>query len=153
MVDRRENIYLNLYDTAIELSYSYQQCMKVPVCPHSWQWYVSLFHFCRTSGMADMAVLIFTSVETLCAKSLQSCRTLCDLIDCSRPGSMSMEFSPQEYRSGLPCPCLGDLPNPGIESLSLASPALAGRLFITSASKSECSVTSVVSNSWHHHGD
>ena len=27
----------------------------------------------------------------------------------------SMEFSRQEYCSGLPCPSLGDLPNPGIE--------------------------------------
>ena len=33
----------------------------------------------------------------------------------------------------LPCPSTGDLPNPGIEPASLKSPALAGRLFITSA--------------------
>ena len=29
--------------------------------------------------------------------------------------SLSMEFSRQEYWSGLPFPSLGDLPNPGIE--------------------------------------
>ena len=34
---------------------------------------------------------------------------------------MSMKFSRQEYRSGLPCPPPGDLPNPGIKS---GSPAL-----------------------------
>ena len=28
---------------------------------------------------------------------------------------LSMEFSRQEYWSGLPCPPLGDLPNPGIK--------------------------------------
>ena len=33
----------------------------------------------------------------------------------------SMEFSGQEYWSGLPCPSPGDLPNPGIEP---GSPAL-----------------------------
>ena len=33
---------------------------------------------------------------------------------------LSMEFSRQEYRSGLPCPPPGDLPNPGIDR----SPAL-----------------------------
>ena len=33
----------------------------------------------------------------------------------------SMEFSRQEYWSGLPFPSLGDLPNPGIEP---GSPAL-----------------------------
>ena len=35
-----------------------------------------------------------------------------------------MEFSRQEYWSGLPFPAPGDLPHPGIEPLSLASPAL-----------------------------
>ena len=35
--------------------------------------------------------------------------------------------------SGLPCPALGDLPNPGTEPGSLMSPALAGGLFTTSA--------------------
>ena len=37
-----------------------------------------------------------------------------------------MGFSRQEYRSGLPCPPPGDLPDPEIESVSLTSPALAG---------------------------
>ena len=44
-----------------------------------------------------------------------------------------MEFPRQEYWSGLPCPPPGDLPDPRIEPASLSSPALAGRLFITSA--------------------
>ena len=44
---------------------------------------------------------------------------------------LSMEFSKQEYRSGLPFPILGDLPNPGIKPTSLVSPALAGRFFTT----------------------
>ena len=34
--------------------------------------------------------------------------------------SLSMGFSRQEYWSGLPFPPPGDLPNPGIESRSLA---------------------------------
>ena len=45
---------------------------------------------------------------------------------------LSMEFSRQEYWSGLPFPPLGDLPDPGIEPMSLASPTLAGRLFTSS---------------------
>ena len=44
---------------------------------------------------------------------------------------LSMEFSKQEYWSGLPFPVLGDLPNPGIKPTSLVSPALAGRFFTT----------------------
>ena len=43
---------------------------------------------------------------------------------------LSMEFSIQEYWSGLPCFPPGDLPNPGIETTPPASPALAGRFFI-----------------------
>ena len=43
-----------------------------------------------------------------------------------------MEFSRQDYWSGLPFPSPGDLPNPGTEPMSLASPALAGRFFTTS---------------------
>jgi len=32
---------------------------------------------------------------------------------------LSMGFSRQGYWSGLPCPSLGDLPDPGIEPVSL----------------------------------
>ena len=39
-----------------------------------------------------------------------------------------MEFSRPEYWSGFPFPPLGDLPDPGTEPASPASPALAGRL-------------------------
>ena len=44
---------------------------------------------------------------------------------------LSSEFSRQEYWSGLSFPTPGDLPDRGIEPESLASPALAGRLFTT----------------------
>ena len=38
---------------------------------------------------------------------------------------LSLEFSRQEYWSGLPCPPSGGLPDPGIKPVSLVSPALA----------------------------
>ena len=44
---------------------------------------------------------------------------------------LSMEFSKQEYWSGLPFPPPGELPNPGIKPLSPASPALASGAFTT----------------------
>ena len=40
-----------------------------------------------------------------------------------------MEFSRQEYWGGLPCPPLGELPNPGIKPESPVSLALAGVFF------------------------
>ena len=46
---------------------------------------------------------------------------------------LSMRFSRQECWSGLPCPPPGDLPNPGIEPMTLMSPALTDGFFTTSA--------------------
>ena len=47
----------------------------------------------------------------------------------------AMGFSRQEYWSGLPSPSPGDLPNPGIESTSLESPAFASGFFSTAPFK------------------
>ena len=44
-----------------------------------------------------------------------------------------MGFSRQGYWGGLPCPPPGDLPNLGIEPVSLMSLALAGRFFTSRA--------------------
>ena len=44
---------------------------------------------------------------------------------------LSMGFSRQENWSGFLCPPPGDLPDPGIESTPLMSPAMAGRFFTT----------------------
>ena len=44
-----------------------------------------------------------------------------------------MGFPRQEYWSGLPFPLPGDLPDPGIEPMSLKSPTLVGLSFTISA--------------------
>ena len=62
------------------------------------------------------------------AKSLQSCLTLWDPMDCSLPGSSVLD-SPGK-NTGVDH---HDLPKPGIESAFLMSPALADRIFTTSA--------------------
>ena len=46
---------------------------------------------------------------------------------------LSVGFSLQEYWSGVIFPPPGDFPDPGIEPMSLMSPALAGGFFSTSA--------------------
>ena len=48
---------------------------------------------------------------------------------CQTP--LCMGFLRQEYWSELPFPPLGDLPNTGIERVSLASSALTGEFFTT----------------------
>ena len=47
---------------------------------------------------------------------------------------LSAGFSRQEYWSWLPCPPLGDLLNPGIESASPVSPALQADSLLTEPS-------------------
>ena len=54
-----------------------------------------------------------------------------DLRDCSCQVPLSMEFSRHEHWSGLPFPTPGDHPDPGIDPVPLASPALAGGFFTT----------------------
>ena len=45
---------------------------------------------------------------------------------------LTMGFPRQIYWSGLPFPSPGDLPDPGIEPMSLTFPAFSGRFFTTS---------------------
>ena len=59
--------------------------------------------------------------------------TLCNAMDCSPPGSLSMEFSRQEYWNGLSFPTPGDFLSSLIEPTSFVSPTLADGLIITSA--------------------
>ena len=84
--------------------------------------------------------LIFTyclEIQDMHAKLLQSCRLFATLwtVTCQAP--LFMGFSRQEW-SGLLCPSLGDLPNPGIKPASLISPALAGRFFTLAPLGSPC---------------
>ena len=47
-------------------------------------------------------------------------------MDCSPPGSSARGIFQARYWNGLSFPSPGDLPDPGIEPVSLASSALAG---------------------------
>ena len=60
-------------------------------------------------------------------------RLLTTLFTLACQATLSRIFSRQEYWSGVPCPPLGDFPNPGIEPMSFMSPALAGGSFTASA--------------------
>ena len=53
---------------------------------------------------------------------VQLCLTLCNPLDYSLTDSSVHEFSRQEYWNGLPFPTPMDLPNPGTEPASPASP-------------------------------
>ena len=65
----------------------------------------------------------------MCAQSLSHVRFFATLWTLACQALLSMEFSRQEDWSGVPCPPPGNLPHPGMEAVSLMSPALAGRFF------------------------
>ena len=69
----------------------------------------------------------------MCVKSLQSVQLFATPWIVAHQAPLSRGFPRQENWSGLPFPPPGDLPNPGIERISLMSPALAGGFFTTSA--------------------
>ena len=63
----------------------------------------------------------------------QLCPTLCDTIDCSPPDSSVHGISQARILGDCHFFLQGILPDPGTEPKSLVSPALAGKLFTTSA--------------------
>ena len=73
---------------------------------------------------------------TLCtrAKSLQSCLILFSTPQAvAYEAPLSMGFSRQEYWSGLPHLLPGDLPDPGMETVSVTTPTLTGEFLTTSS--------------------
>ena len=82
----------------------------------------------KLSMLKSRDITLLTKVYIVKVKVLvaRSSLTLCNPMDCSLPGSSVMEFSRQEHWSGLLFPSPGDLPDPGTESVSPVSPALAG---------------------------
>ena len=76
------------------------------------------------------------------------CLTLCDPRDWNPPGSSVHGILQARILSVLPFPPPGDLPKPGIEPLSLVSPALAGWSFITWATWEAGAHLLQESNSW-----
>ena len=98
---------------------------------------------CLFSSLAHFLIASFIFLELSCftfkyfccyysmsshPSHAQSCRTLCDPMDCILPGSSVHGFPRQECWSGLPFPPPWDLPHPGIKAMS---PALEGRFSTT----------------------
>ena len=65
----------------------------------------------------------------MCAKSLQWYPTLCNLMDCSPPGSSGHGILQARILEWVAIPFSRDLSDPGIKPVSLMSWALARRFF------------------------
>ena len=97
-------------------------------------YYRELYYFIRTYKRKGSEKEYIYMYIHICVLSHFSCVQLFATlwtVACQAP--LSMGFSRQEYWSGLPFPSPGDLSDPGINTASLTSPALAGGFFITSA--------------------
>ena len=68
---------------------------------------------------------LFGSASRLCAQWLSGVQLFATLWTAACQAPLSMGFSRQEYRSEFPFPPPGVPPDPGIESTSRVSPALA----------------------------
>ena len=86
------------------------ECVCVCVCVHE-----CVCVHARTHARAHSVALLLSCALVFAAPWTVDCQA-----------SRSMEFSRQQYWSGLSCPTPGDHSNPGIKPVSLASPVLAG---------------------------
>ena len=111
--------------------------IAVPILKCTMLWHKCILNAVQLSVLSSFRNFSLPQMETLCLISVCSvasvCPTLCDPMDHSLPGSPVHGILQAKYWSRLPCPPPGDLPDPGIESMSLISPTLAGRFFTTSA--------------------
>ena len=99
-----------------------QYCHSVPVSVH-----LKLTE--GDCGPEDCEDLIVCAYMLSSSSHVQLFATLWTVAHQAPP---SIGFSRQEFCSGLPCPPPVDLPDPGIEPMSLISPPLEGRFFTTS---------------------
>ena len=108
-----------IWNHSFEIILSFPQLLEFPLI--SWE-----FHsrFCNSYNQITRREMLLCSVA-------QSCPTLVTPWTVACQATPSMEFSRQEYWSGLPFSPPGDLPNPGIKPMFLASPAMVGSFFTT----------------------
>ena len=98
---------------------------------HDW---VTSLHFILTcDSLQEYFALNIVARCTCCMLNCFSCVLLFSTPwTVARQPPLSMRFSRQEYWHGLSCPPPGDLPDAGIEPVSLRCPALTGGFFYPS---------------------
>ena len=114
----------------VRISWTAQE-EQVGVCPNLQK---------PTSGEAE-GITCPLLISTLPAWCVFLCMLSCSVVSDSfappwtvaHQAPLSMEFTRQEYWSGLSFSTPGNLPDPGTEPMSLMSPTLAGGFFTTSA--------------------
>ena len=104
---------------------------------HLWIKILSIFPFQLYKNIIFLALSHWLGPlvkwRCLCAKSLQSCLTLCNPMDCSPPGFSVHGILQARIVEWVAMPSSGGVPDSGMEPTSRPSAALAGGLFTASA--------------------
>ena len=119
-------LFIKLWYFWIFIYYFLNNCFKIVI--FGWS---TKEHLLKTKK-AFIKIHAFSSLCVCVLRSLNYVQLFATLWTVARQAPLSMEFSSQECRSGLPYFAPGDLPKPGIEPASLVSPELAGGFFTTS---------------------
>ena len=81
-------------------------------------------------SILDQAGISLNSLHAcMYTKLLQSCPAFCNPMDCSPPGFSVHGILQARILEWVAMPSPADLPNPGVKTVSLMSPALASRFF------------------------
>ena len=116
------------------LAWVLSSCLRVHQC---WG-HLLMFTFrsmemgAQRAQAAYWKLLVNNSVTCVHAKSLQSCPTLCNPMDCSPPGSSVHEILQARILEWVAMPFSRDRPDPGFKPTSPISPALTGGFFTAS---------------------
>ena len=77
---------------------------------HSFFSFLYCFEKCYLSNYTEIRQVYLY----VCVLVAQSCLSLCNSMTIALQAPLSMQFSGQEYWSGLPFPALGGFPDPGM---------------------------------------
>ena len=124
-----------LLQIPVDNSFPRHENLKHNTWIHSESWGIAILHdfhgFMALSVLARIPNLLH-GVKGPFVCVVAQWANLCDPMDyIAHQCPLSIEFSRQEYWSGLPFPRPGNLSHPGIKPESPAFPALASRLFTT----------------------
>ena len=111
----------NKYPSVLTLSIHKALCLLKNVSSE-------MINFLKSLRLPKPVIILSVGSQNVKSEVSQSCPTLFNPIDGSLRAFPSTGFSRQEYRSGLPFPSPGDLPDSGIEP---RSPALQADSLLT----------------------
>ena len=143
---------MNFLDTHTDVFHQIEEVFVIIFFRYSFHSFLSLLSFGNSHyvyvGIPDVVpqisvalcnfsvcVCVCTHARTHALSGLSCVRLFAPLWTVAHQAPLSKGFSRQKYWSGSSCPPPGDLPGPGVESMSLVSPALAGRFSTTSATR------------------